>query len=119
MDSPKNADNCRFAELLAVAVASGFTVRDSAANIGCSERTAYGISGTPEFKLRVAELRTAIVDTAVGKISDATTRAVDTLVTLLDDDKQALGAAKAILSNVGPLSQLGEIRDRLDKLEQR
>ena len=111
------ADSGRFLELLAVQVACGKSIRDAAEEIGCSERQAYRLSSTPEFNRRVAEIRTAAIDAATGMISDATSKAVSKLVELLGDPHSALGAAKAILSNVTPLSELGELRQRLDKLE--
>ena len=113
----EKADSGRFLELLAVQVACGKSIRDAAEEIGCSERQAYRLSSTPEFNRRVAEIRTAALDAATGLISDATSLAVRKLVALLDDPHVALGAAKAILSNVGPLSELGELRKRLDALE--
>ena len=115
--SAETSDSGRFFELLAMHVASGKTIRAAADLCGCSERQGYRISATPEFRQRVSEIRSAAIDASVGEITSATTLAVRTLVALLDDPHSALGAAKAILSNVAPLSELGELRQRLDKLE--
>ena len=76
-------------ERLAIAVASGSTVRDAAADIGVSERVAYGISPTDEFKKRVAEIRTEVASAAVGRLTSAATQAVDTLIELLEEDNAA------------------------------
>ena len=113
----KNAESGRHFEILAAAVAAGSTTRAAAASCGCSERVAYRLAGMPEFQRRVSALRSAMVDSSVGRISGATSKAVDKLVALLDDPHSALGAAKAILANVAPLSELGELRGRLDALE--
>lgn len=113
----KTATNGRFFELLAVAVASGSSVKSAAESCGCGERQAYRISAMPEFRRRVSEIRSQVLDSTVGKISNATSQAVDKLVSLLNDPHHSLGAAKAILSNVAPLSELGELRSRIDKLE--
>ncbi len=44
-------------------------------------------------------------------------KAVRKLVELLDEPQSALGAAKAILVHVAPLTDLGELRQRIDVLE--
>ena len=108
-------------ERLALAVASGATVRTAAADIGVSERVAYGISPTDEFKKRVAEIRTEVASVAVGRLTSAATQAVDTLIELLsasNDPKDRLAASKLILSNLGPISEHAELRERLERLEQ-
>lgn len=111
-------ENGKYFELLAAQSAAGQTIKAGAATIGCSERQAYRIAATPEFKLRVGELRSAAIDAAVGKISAATSAAVDKLVELLNDPQSAVQAAKAILVHVTPLSELGELRARVDRIEQ-
>ena len=116
-DDAEMADSGRFLDLLVAQVASGKTIRAAADEISCSQRQGYRIAATPAFRQRVSELRSAALDASVGKISDATVKAVEKLIVLLDDPHSALGAAKAILANVAPLSELGELRQRLDRLE--
>ena len=113
-------ENDKFFELLAAQSAAGKTVKDGAAAIGCSERQAYRLAALPEFKHRVAELRTAAVDAAVGSLSAAASEAVATIRELLastNDPSVRLNASKAILNALGPLSEIGELRSRLDALE--
>lgn len=113
-------DESRFFELLAASVACGATVREAAPRIGCSESHAYTLSARPSFKRRVAELRTEAVEQAVGKLSDAASQAVDTLVQMLGDgneSKTRLAAAKAILASLKPVCEFGELRDRIDRIE--
>lgn len=109
-------DSGRF-EDLAAEVAGGLTIRAAAAVLGIPERTAYRWSGESEFRQRVARLRSAALDATVGKITEATSQAVDRLVDLLNDPQFGLQAAKAILTHVAPLSDLGELRQRVDALE--
>jgi hypothetical protein len=102
---------------LAVLVASGMTIKDAAGELDIPERSAYRYSSLPEFRQFVGQLRSAALDASVGAITSASTRAVNKLVELLADQQHGLGAAKAILAHVAPLSELGELRSRLDALE--
>ena len=113
-------DSSKFFEQLAVSVAGGARIRTAVKEIGCSESHGYHLSSSPLFKSRVAELRAEITSAAVGRLSSASTVAVDTLVTMLDSDYEPsvrLQAAKAILSALGPVSEVSELRDRLKNLE--
>jgi hypothetical protein len=110
----------KFLELLASEVASGCTIKDASAKIGIKTQTGYNISSDPSFQSRVAAIRSEAVAGAVGRLSIAANTAVDTLTSLLGEDNESrdrLNAAKAILATLGPLSELGELRARLDKLE--
>jgi len=87
---------------------------------GCSESSAYALSGSDEFRAEVARIRDAALTQAVGKLSDAAVKAATTLVELLGPDNEAkdrLTAARLILSNLGPVTDLGELRDRISKIE--
>ena len=110
----------KFLELLAVHVAAGFSIKDSAGAVGCSLTHAYHLSSDPSFHVRVAAIRSECVSGAVGRLSSAALQAVDTFIQLLGDDNEPsvrLNAAKAILANLGPLSELGELRLRIDRIE--
>ena len=113
-------DKSKFFELLAVAVAGGSTIRSAAEAIGCSESHAYHLSSTKDFKQRVGELRSDLAAATVGVLIDGATKAAATLVSLLDASNEPsvrLNAAKAILASVGPISELGELRSRIDAIE--
>ena len=117
----ETSDSGRFTELLAMHVASGSTIRAAAELCGCSERQGYRISGTPEFKNRISELRSEMTNAAVGELSAAASEAVSCIRELLastNEPSVRLNAAKAILNALGPLSELGELRARLEALEQ-
>jgi len=110
----------KFAENLAVRVAAGSSIRDAAVAVGCAESTAYNVSSTIDFRRRVGELRAAMTDAAVGELAAGAAEAVATLRQLLDkanDPPQRIAAAKAILAALGPVTELSEIRRRLDEIE--
>ena len=110
----------RFFELLATAAASGSTIKSAAEACGCSERQAYRIAGSPEFRQRVSEVRSEMTSAAVGELSAAASEAVSTIRQLLGPANEPairLSAAKAVLTQLGPVSELAELRARLDALE--
>ena len=93
------------------------TIKDAANQLDIPERTAYRYSTLPEFRQCVGQVRSAALDACVGAITAASTAAVAKLVELLDDPQFCLQAAKTLLTNVSPLSDLGELRQRIDALE--
>ena len=110
----------KFLEPLAVLVAGGSSIKAAAGVVNCSEQTAYNLSSTPEFKSRVSEIRTQLTTEAVGKLTSAATEAVDTLRILLgaaNEPNVRLNAAKAILANLGPISEANELRQRINDIE--
>jgi HEAT repeat protein len=120
MSESETSDSGRFLELLAMHVASGKTIRAAAEESGCSERQGYRIAATAEFKSRVSEIRSEMTNAAVGELSAAASEAVATIRELLNAENEPsvrLNAAKAILNALGPLSELGELRQRIAALE--
>lgn len=116
----ETSDNGRFFDAIVIAVASGSTIRAAAESCGCSERQGYRISGSPEFKARLHELRQQMTQQAAGILTDAASKAARTLVDMLSDEHEAkdrLAAARLILANVEPISELAELRQRLADLE--
>ena len=116
----ETSDPGRFFELLAASVAAGKTVRAAAESCGCSERQGYRIAATVEFRKRVGEIRSELTDAVVGELSAAASDAVATIRELLGDDYEPtvrLNAAKAVLNALGPMSELSELRRRIDRLE--
>lgn len=114
------ADSGRYFNVLTAAVAAGETVRDAAARHEISERQAYRIAGTDEFKARVAELRSAMLDCGVGVLSDSVVAASRKLRALVEgsDGKLALGASRAVLEHTQRFVESGEILRRLAALEE-
>ncbi len=107
-------------EQLALAVASGLTIKSAAEQTGNSERNAYRLSASDEFRRRVNEIRSEVAAATVGTLTTAASMAAATLIELLDESQEPsirLQASKAVLAAVGPISELGELRARLDAIE--
>lgn len=114
-------EKSRFFEALAMAVAGGCTIRDAATAAKCAESTAYRVAQTPLFRQRVLAIRSELTFQAVGKLSAAASQAVDCIAELMSPSQEAstrLNAAKAILLQLPALSELCELRERIDVLEQ-
>lgn len=112
----------RFAELLAIELAGGQSVKDAAAKVGCSERQAYRLSTSDEVTARVNELRSEAATRVVGQLSTAATAAVETLASLLAETNEPqirLQASKAILTLSVPISQHFDLMQRLARVESR
>ena len=109
----------KYFETLALLVASGSSIKEAIEQAGCSEHRAYQLSASQEFKDRVYAIRSETTKQAVGKLTKAVGKAIDKLVELLDSETEStvLNASKAILANLGPLCELGELRARLDAVE--
>jgi hypothetical protein len=112
----QNAD-----EVLALALASGQTVRGAAELAQVSERTARRRWADPMFRRRVTELRAEMVGSAVGKLADAAGMAADRLRELLSAQSEAvaLSAARSILELGTRLREATEVEERLSALEDR
>jgi hypothetical protein len=110
----RNAD-----EVLALALASGQTLRDAAAATGIGERTATRRCVDTAFRRRVAELRGDMVQRALGRMADGMAEAADKLRQLLAADSESvrLGAARALLELGVKLRESVELAERLDALE--
>ncbi len=111
----RNAD-----EALALAVASGQTLRDAAAAAGIGERTATRRWADPAFRRRVGELRGDMVGAAAGRMADGMAEAADVLRALLDDGTTPavrLRAARSMLELGVNLRESVELEGRLAALE--
>jgi hypothetical protein len=106
-------------ELLALAVATGRDRAGAAKAAGVSEPTVTRRMRDPDFRARVAELRAAMVDRAVGLLSAAAAAAVAKLATLLksENERVSLRTAVAILENVVRLKTAAELEERLARVE--
>jgi hypothetical protein len=111
-------------ELLALAIATGSTVRRWAATHGVAERTAYAWAARPECKARVAELRAALIDRAVGRLARGAGKAVKALEAIIGPSSAApdavrVAAAKAILASLIDVRTHAELERRIDEMEKR
>ena len=113
------ASNGRF-EALALALASGSSIKAASQSVGVSVRQGYRIASSHKMRSRIGELRSQITNEAVGLITTAATKAAATLASLLDEANEPsvrLNAAKATLNALQPISELNELRARIDALE--
>jgi transposase len=115
----KPMTNSRFLPILAGHHAAGMSIRDAAKAANCSEKTAYTLAGTAEFKAEVSGIRDAALTQAVGVLTDAATKAAKALVRLLDseDEKIVLAASAKLLGSVGPFTEQHELRARVNVIE--
>jgi hypothetical protein len=110
----------KFLEGLAAHVAGGSSIKTSAEVVGCSIQTAYNLSATTEFKTRVASIRSEVASSTVGTLTLAASEAASALRELLDASNPPavrLNSAKAVLASLSAISELGELRARIDALE--
>lgn len=107
-------------ESVAVALASGRTIKEAAAECKAGERTVKRwLAERPAFTCRVAELRADMIGRALGKLADAMTAAACTLRALLDAEGESirLGASRSILELGSRLRETVEFEQRLLALE--
>jgi hypothetical protein len=104
---------------LALLLAQGETIRHAAGQVGIGEKTAYTWLTDRRFQLHISELRGRMLDAALGRLAEAATKAVDTLVDLLDTGKDAVRvrAALGILNALTQIRPLVEFEQRLAALE--
>jgi hypothetical protein len=112
----RNAD-----EALAVALASGQTLRDAAAAVGIAERTAARRWADVAFRRRVAELRADMVQRSLGRMVDGMAEAAERLRQLLhaESDSVCLGAARSMLELGVKLRESVVLETRIAELERR
>jgi len=112
----RNAD-----EALALAVASGQTLRDAAQTARVGERTATRRWADADFRRRVAHLRGDMVQRSLGRMADGMAEAADVLRKLLAAESESvrLGAARSLLELGVKLRESVELEERLADLERR
>ncbi len=117
--TPRNPSQ---AALLALAVASGESVRHAAARLGIAHRTAKRWAAGERFKARVQTLRAEFIDSALGRLTVLASGAVGVMGKLMaeaDSDATRLAAAKAIIDKLPIMSEYFDLSERVKALEQR
>lgn len=106
-------------EPLALALATGRSVRDACQALGLGERTAHRWAKEPEFKDRVNELRGELVRQALGLLIDSMGLAVERLKDVARGEAPgaAVAACRAILDYGLRFREHFELSDRVDCLE--
>jgi hypothetical protein len=105
-------------ETVALALASGRTVAEAAAEHHCGERTIRRwLAEVDGFRQRVQELRTELFSLTVGRLSELSVKAAEALGELLDSQTEGvrLQAARSILEH-GP--KLREATDLAGQVEE-
>jgi hypothetical protein len=111
----KNAD-----ENLALALAAGLTLRESAQAVGISERTASRRWADPGFRRQVSALRGEMVARSLGTMADGMAEAAQVLRGLLGSANESvrLAAARSLLVLGVKLRESVEVEQRLQALEE-
>src|SRR5262249_16831643 len=96
------------------------TITAAAQTAGISEKTLRTWLKKPEFSRAFREWRRQLVETAVARVQQLTTEAVDALRELLRGRNETvrLGAAKAVLDYAREGIQSADVLQRLEDLEQ-
>jgi hypothetical protein len=86
-------------EQLLLALAAGASVALAGRQANVSERTVRRRLADPDFRRRISEMRSELVQGAIGRLSMLGRKAADALAILLDDanTQVRLGAARAVL----------------------
>jgi hypothetical protein len=105
--------------LLALALASGTSIKDAAEQAGISRRTVERCLARPAFRQLVARLRGEMVATALGRMTDNMTRAADAVAGLLDTPEPhlRLRAARTLMSLGLRFRESVDTADRIHDLE--
>lgn len=121
-EPPAKPRNASKAAQLALAVASGETVKLASERLGIAERTARGWSASEWFRAEVRELRNQLVSETVGKLTEASTAAVGVLAKEMregDSSAARISAARTILDKTVSLTEIHDLAERLRQLEER
>lgn len=104
----------------ALALARGQAVTEAATAAGVSDRTIRRwLANDPEFADHVRDLRGEVLTTVIGALTDASTKAVATLVDCLkaDDPSVRVRAAAQILRALPSMRVEGEVAQQVAALE--
>lgn len=109
-------------DVLLMALAKGSTVRSAAEQASISEATAFRRLRNSEFVGELNRVRGELWNAALGKLTEASSRAVERLAKLIDEAESEavrLSACKAVLELGGKLRDAVEFDQRLNLLETR
>jgi hypothetical protein len=107
---------------LALALATGRTVRAWAKLHDVPERTAYSWARSPEVRTQVRRIRRRAIDRAIGRLSRHAAAAADRIAQLADaaqSEAVQLQAARAVLADLMTVSNYAALEGRLAEVERR
>ena len=86
-----------------------------------SPQTYYEWLKEPAFKAELAKQRNMVIESAIDGLKACATKAVDTLVKLLDSESHAIqrGVANDILNHIARFKELKELEDRVRLIEEK
>lgn len=104
---------------LAQLMATGENALQASQTLGISQSLAYKLSNSQEFRAEVSTIRTELLRDSMGKLANASTLAVETMVELMNCDNAPvrLRAAVGILERFSRISEDVDLRARVEKLE--
>ena len=96
------------------------TIEAAARKAGIGESTLLRWMAEPTFKARYRAARRSVVESAVGRLQQAATQAVDSLTRNLTCGIPAVevGAAKSVLDQAIKAVELVDLAERVEQLEQ-
>ena len=94
---------------------------DACRQANISKQTYYEWLKNPHFKAELKHLRDLVIEDAVEQLKAYTSKAVSTLVKLLDVDNSALqrNVANDILNYVARYKEIQELEERIEAMEGR
>jgi hypothetical protein len=94
---------------------------DACRQANISKQTYYEWLKNPHFKKELKNLRDLVIEDAVEQLKAYTSKAVSTLVQLLDVDNNALqrNVANDILNYVARYKEIQELEERIEAMERR
>jgi hypothetical protein len=107
-------------EAALAALLSEPTIRAAAEKAGIGESTLLRWMSEPEFKARYRASRRSVVESAIGRLQQAATQAVDALTRNLTCGipPVEVGAARAVLDQALRAVELVDLAERVEQLEQ-
>jgi hypothetical protein len=119
----KKKDRKRIEQVLLQALACGATVESAAHKAGIGVRTLYRRFKNPEFRAKVQQFQTDMVNRASGMLTGASLPAVKVMVDLLQDPTVAPSVrrqiAKDLLEMAPRYRECAEIEGRVRDIERR
>jgi hypothetical protein len=107
---------------LALAMATGRTVRAWAKEHDVPERTAYKWARSPEVQKQVRRIRRRAIDRAIGRLSRNAAAAAQQIANLAkgaESESVKLQASRAVLADLMNVSNYATLEERLTEVERR
>jgi hypothetical protein len=108
-------------DALVMAVATGVSVIDWCKSTKVARSTASTWQRDPKFDRDVAAIRRQMLNEAVGKFTGAVGKVADGMIELAESassEPTKLSAQRAVMENLIQMTEFGEVKKRLDSLEE-